>query len=199
MPLRVGLTGGIGSGKSLVARIFETLGIPVYYADDAAKKLQQTDPTLKAGIIEHFGEDAYVNGQLNRKYISTVVFSQPEKLELLNSLVHPATIRDAERWLAAQTTHYAIKEAALIFESGSQRDLDIVIGVFAPESLRIKRVMERDQVSAEEVVRRMHMQISDRIKARLCDFVIRNDETELIIPQVLRIHEALMNTSAERS
>jgi dephospho-CoA kinase len=199
MPLRVGLTGGIGSGKSLVARIFETLGIPVYYADDAAKKLQQTDPTLKAGIIEHFGEDAYVNGQLNRKYISTVVFSQPEKLELLNSLVHPATIRDAERWLAAQTTHYAIKEAALIFESGSQRDLDIVIGVFAPESLRIKRVMERDQVSAEEVVRRMHMQISDRIKARLCDFVIRNDETELIIPQVLRIHEALMNTSPERS
>lgn len=199
MPLRVGLTGGIGSGKSLVARIFETLGIPVYYADDAAKKLQQTDPTLKAGIIEHFGEDAYVNGQLNRKYISTVVFSQPEKLELLNSLVHPATIRDAERWLATQTTHYAVKEAALIFESGSQRDLDIVIGVFAPESLRIKRVMERDQVSAEEVVRRMHMQISDRIKARLCDFVIRNDETELIIPQVLRIHEALMNTSPERS
>jgi dephospho-CoA kinase len=194
MPLRVGLTGGIGSGKSLVARIFETLGIPVYYADDAAKKLQQTDPTLKAGIIAHFGEEAYVNGQLNRKYISSVVFSHPEKLNLLNSLVHPATIRDAERWLASQTTHYAIKEAALIFESGSQRDLDIVIGVFAPESIRIKRVMDRDQVSAEEVIRRMNMQISDRIKARLCDFMIRNDETELIIPQVLRIHETLMNT-----
>lgn len=178
----------------MVARIFESLGIPVYYADAAAKKLQQTDPTLKAEIIRHFGEDAYTNGELNRKYISSVVFSHPEKLELLNSLVHPATIRDAERWLSGQTTHYAIKEAALIFESGSQRDLDVVIGVFAPESLRIKRVMERDHISNEEVVRRINMQISDRIKARLCDFVIRNDETQLIIPQVLSIHETLMNT-----
>jgi dephospho-CoA kinase len=194
MPLRVGLTGGIGSGKSIVARVFETLGIPVYYADAAAKKLQQTDPALKASIINHFGEEAYVNGALNRKYISSLVFADPAKLELLNALVHPVTIKDAEQWLSAQTTPYAIKEAALIFESGSQRDLDFVIGVFAPESLRIKRVTDRDKVTAEEVVRRMNNQISDRIKSRLCDFVIQNNETQLILPQVLKIHEVLMNT-----
>jgi len=195
MPIRVGLTGGIGSGKSMVARIFENLGIPVYYADAAAKRLQQTDPALKTLIVRHFGEDAYVDDELNRQYIAKLVFADPHKLDLLNSLVHPATLKDAEQWLNAQSTHYAIKEAALIFESGSHRDLDFVIGVFAPESLRISRVMQRDHVSAEEVVRRMKRQVSDRIKSRLCDFVIHNDETQLVIPQVLKVHETLLNTT----
>jgi dephospho-CoA kinase len=195
MPIKVGLTGGIGSGKSIVARIFEVLGVPVYYADEAAKLLYKSDPMLKKEIISFFGEEAYVDGELNRKYISSIVFSSPEKLELLNSLVHPATIKDAEKWLSAQTAPYAVKEAALIFESGSHRDLDHVIGVFAPESLRIQRVMSRDQVTEEEVRRRMNNQIEDRIKMRLCDFVIHNDEKQLLIPQVLDIHAKLLSLS----
>jgi dephospho-CoA kinase len=195
MPIKVGLTGGIGSGKSIVARIFEVLGVPVYYADEAAKSLYKSDPMLKKEIISFFGEEAYVDGELNRKYISSIVFSSPEKLELLNSLVHPATIKDAEKWLSAQTAPYAVKEAALIFESGSHRDLDHVIGVFAPESLRIQRVMSRDQVTEEEVRRRMNNQIEDRIKMRLCDFVIHNDEKQLLIPQVLDIHAKLLSLS----
>lgn len=182
----------------MVARIFETLGIPVYYADAAAKRLQQTDPELKAQIIRHFGDQSYVDGQLNRKHLSAIVFSDPGKLELLNALVHPVTIKDAEQWLASQTTPYAIKEAALIFESGSQRDLDLVIGVFAPEALRIQRVKERDNISDEEVRRRMNNQISDRIKSRLCDYVIWNDETRLVLPQVLDIHASLLNTALSR-
>jgi dephospho-CoA kinase len=195
MPIKVGLTGGLGSGKSIVARIFEVLGVPVYYADEAAKKLYKADPVLKNEIISHFGEEAYVDGELNRKYISSIVFSSPEKLELLNSLVHPATIKDAEKWLSAQTAPYAVKEAALIFESGSHRDLDHVIGVFAPESLRIKRVMNRDQVTEEEVRRRMNNQIEDRIKLKLCDFIIYNDEKQLLIPQVLDINAKLLSLS----
>ncbi|HEX5668597.1 MAG TPA: dephospho-CoA kinase, partial [Chitinophagaceae bacterium] len=151
MPIKVGLTGGIGSGKSTVARIFEALGVPVYYADEAAKNLYRSDPVLRQAIIDQFGPEAYAEGELNRKYISGIVFSSPEKLEILNSLVHPATIKDAEKWLLAQTAPYAIKEAALIFESGSHRDLDHVIGVFAPESLRMKRVMARDKVTEDDI------------------------------------------------
>ncbi len=182
----------------MVAKIFETLGIPVYYADAAARRLQQTDPELKAAIIAHFGAQSYKDGELNRKHLSDIVFADPEKLELLNSLVHPATIKDAAKWLEAQTAPYAIKEAALIFESGSQKDLDYVIGVFAPQAIRIRRVMERDRISEEEVIKRMNMQITDRIKFRLCDFVIQNDEGQLLIPQVLKIHEALLNMSIQR-
>jgi dephospho-CoA kinase len=192
MTLKVGLTGGIGSGKSMVARIFEILGIPVYYADEAARELQNNDPQLQAQIISLFGPGAYVEGKLDRKFISTVVFGDRDKLEQLNALVHPATIRDAAEWLEKQDSPYAIKEAALIFESGSQRDLDLVIGVTAPEALRIKRTMHRDSVSEEEVRQRMERQLSDRIKMRLCDYVIHNDEQQLLIPQVLVIHEKLL-------
>ena len=193
--LRVGLTGGIGSGKSVVARIFGSLGIPVYAADEAAKRIQNTDPGVKQRIIEAFGDKAYDASGLDRAFISSIVFRDPAKLQMLNDIVHPATIRDASEWLSRQTAPYAIKEAALIFESGSQRDLDLVIGVTAPEDLRIKRTMERDGVSAEEVHRRMARQISDVIKMRLCDFVIHNDEKTLLIPQVLAIHEQLLARS----
>jgi dephospho-CoA kinase len=195
MTLKVGLTGGIGSGKSLVARIFEVLGTPVYYADDAAKRLQNTDIELKSQIIRQFGKEAYLEGKLNRKFISAIVFQDKEKLNLLNALVHPVTIRDAELWLKRQSVPYAIKEAALIFESGAQRDLDYVIGVSAPESLRIKRTMSRDAITAEEVMNRMERQIGDKIKMRLCDFVIFNDESQLVIPQVLLIHQQLLSLS----
>jgi dephospho-CoA kinase len=195
--LRVGLTGGIGSGKSTVAKIFEVLGIPVYYADDAAKKIMNTDEELKKAIIKQFGEESYSNDQLNRPYIASLVFNDKEKLELLNSLTHPATIRDANQWMRQQTSSYTIKEAALIFESGSAEHLDYVIGVYTPLPLRIKRIMDRDHIAKEEVQQRMSRQIDEEIKMRLCDAVITNDEEQLVTTQVLKLHEQLLVMSKQ--
>lgn len=187
--IKVGLTGGIGSGKSVVAKVFETLGIPVYYADDAAKKLMNTDEELKAAIFKNFGEGSYVNGELDRKYMAAIVFNDKEKLDLLNSLTHPATIRDADEWIKQQTSPYLIKEAALLFESGANKNLDYVIGVFAPLQLRIKRVMARDGTKEEEALKRIGRQMDEEQKMKRCDFVIINNEEELVLPQVLELHK----------
>ena len=190
--LKIGLTGGIGSGKSTVAKVFEVLGIPVYYADDAAKQLMNKDENLKEKITKQFGNQVYTDGKLNRTYLSEIVFNNPEKLALLNSLVHPAILKDAERWMQQQTTPYAIKEAALIFESGAQQHLDYVIGVTAPAPLRIHRTMQRDAITREEVVARMDKQMDDTIKMKLCHFIIKNDEQEMLLPQVIALHEKLL-------
>ena len=197
MVLKIGLTGGIGSGKSTVAKIFELLHVPVYYADEASKRLYHTDKTLMASIKKHFGEDVYINDQLNRSKLAEAVFNDPKKLELLNSLVHPPTIRDATEWMQKQTTPYIIKEAALLFESGSVAGLDYVIGIKAPLHIRIKRVMDRDKVSREQVLARINRQMDEEIKMRLCDFIINNDEQELVIPQVLALHEKLIRPSSD--
>jgi len=193
MTLRIGLTGGIGSGKSTVAKVFEVLGIPVYYADDAARRIMNEDEWLRQQIIQHFGPSSYKNNQLDRPYIASQVFNNKEKLELMNSLVHPATIRDAEQWMHKQTTPYAIKEAAIIFESGSQGQLDYVIGVSAPTPLRILRAMKRDGSTRDQVLARMSKQIQEPIKMRLCDFVIYNDEIQAVIPQVVKMHNTLLS------
>jgi dephospho-CoA kinase len=187
--IRVGLTGGIGSGKSTVARIFEVLGIPVYYADDAARQIMNTDEELKAALIQNFGEQTYQNGTLNRAYLASVVFADKEKLALLNSLTHPATIRDADQWMQKQTSAYTIKEAALLFESHANEHLDYIIGVYAPEELRIKRVMERDNVTREEVLKRIRRQMDEDAKMKLCDSIIVNDELQMVIPQVIALHK----------
>ena len=191
--IRIGLTGGIGSGKSTVAKVFEVLGIPVYYADDAAKKLMNEDEELKEKIKKEFGESIYKEEKLDRKKLAYIVFTSPEKLNLLNALVHPATLKDAEKWMQEQTSHYCIKEAALIFESGAHEHLDYVIGVTAPAPLRILRTMQRDGVTKEEVFARMDKQMDDSIKMKLCDFVITNDEQEMILPQVLALHKKLLS------
>lgn len=193
--INVGLTGGIGSGKTTVAKIFELLGIPVYYADDGAKRIMNEDEDLKMAIQKHFGKEAYQNGELNRAYLSAKVFTDPFQLEILNSIVHPATIRDAAKWMAQQKTSYTIKEAALIFESGSAEQLDYVIGVYAPAPLRIKRAMERNHLSFDEVQQRMNKQLDENMKMKLCDFVIYNDEQELLIPQVIELHKKLLSLS----
>lgn len=190
--LKIGLTGGIGSGKSTVAKIFELLQVPVYYADEASRRLYHTDPELMAQIKKHFGEDMYSEGQLNRNKMADIVFNDPQKLELLNQLVHPPTLRDAQEWMLAQKAPYVIKEAALLFESGSAAGLDYIIGVQAPTAVRLKRVMDRDNTTREEVLSRMNRQINEDIKMRLCDFIIRNNEQELVIPQVLELHEKLL-------
>ena len=189
---RIGLTGGIGSGKSTVAYIFEVLGIPVYYADAASKRLMNDDQELKDKIKNAFGEDAYVNESLNREYLSEQVFNDSEKIILLNSIVHPATIKDAEEWMQMQKAPYVIKEAALIFESGSNKGLDYIIGVKSPIELRIKRAMQRDNISAEQVRARMDKQMDEETKIRLCDYVIVNDEQQMLIPQVLALHEKFL-------
>ena len=195
--LRVGLTGGIGSGKSTVAKIFEVLGIPVYYADDAAKNIMNTDEGLKSEIKKVFGEEAYSGGKLNRSFIASIVFNDSYKLDLLNSIVHPVTILDAEKWMNLQKAPYIIKEAALLFESNASENLDYIIGVSAPVNIRIQRSMQRDGISREEVLKRMNRQMDENIKMRLCDFVLRNDEQELLTPQVLELHEKLVSLSNE--
>ncbi|HLA53135.1 MAG TPA: dephospho-CoA kinase [Flavitalea sp.] len=192
MALRIGITGGIGSGKTTVARIFEVLGIPVYYADEAAKKIMNEDETLKTQIIHHFGKEAYNDGKLNRPYLAAIVFADKNKLNLLNSLVHPATIRNSLAWMKSQIAPYSLREAALIFESGVQGQLDYVIGVSAPLDLRVKRAMTRDNLTMAQVHERMDRQINETIKMRLCDFVIVNDDAKAIIPQVMMLHDKLL-------
>lgn len=197
--LRVGLTGGIGSGKTTVAAIFEVLGIPVSFADREARRVMNEDPELRQQIITRFGPQAYSDdGTLNRSWMAAQVFNNPEKLMILNSLVHPATIREGERWMQAQTgsAPYAIREAALIFETRAAGHLDFIIGVYAPATVRIHRTMQRDGLTREEVRQRMRNQIDEEIKMRLCDAVVRNDEQEALLPQVLTLHERLLQQAA---
>jgi dephospho-CoA kinase len=190
--LKIGLTGGIGSGKTTVAKIFEILGIPVYYSDDAAKRIMQEDQSLRAELLMAFGERTFENGILNRAYLAEIVFGNPEQLAVLNKLVHPRTIKDCDNWMEKQTTSYAIKEAALIFETDVWRNLDVVIGVSAPYDFRLKRAMQRDQISKETIESRMGKQMNEEEKMKRCDFIIYNDERLLLIPQVIDIHKKLM-------
>jgi dephospho-CoA kinase len=193
--LKVGITGGIGSGKSTVAAIFEILGMPVFYADSAAKQMMNTDPNIIQGIEYLFGESSYINGMYNRDYVASVVFKDADKLKALNELVHPITIAAAENWMQKQTTPYCLKEAALIFESHAEKKLDLIIGVYASPEVRIKRIVQRDQLNEEQVISRMSKQMNEDDKMRLCDYVIINDESQLLIPQVIAIHEILLEKS----
>ena len=191
MATMIGLTGGIGSGKSVVAKIFSTMGIPVFNADEAAKHIMQTSPEMKATLIEQFGTSIYDASGLQKEKLAAIVFNDPYQLQLLNAIVHPVTIQAAKDWAAKQTSPYVIKEAALIFESAAADGLFKVIGVTAPLSLRIQRVMQRDGVSKEQVEARMQHQISDTIKMRLCDYVIENNNQQMLIPQVLELDKAI--------
>jgi dephospho-CoA kinase len=193
--LRIGLTGGMGSGKSTIAKIFEVLGIPVYYADEAAKRLMNENPVLRKQIREHFGDASYEGAFLNRAYIASQVFNNKEKLELLNSLVHPLTLEDGEHWMLRQHSRYTVREAALIFESGAEKWLDYVIGVSAPLPLRISRIIKRDQISQEQAGSRIKNQLDEEIKMSRCDFLIYNDDRQAVLPQVLDLHNKLIQLS----
>jgi dephospho-CoA kinase len=197
MAVLIGLTGGIGAGKTTVAAVFKTLGIPVFNADEVAKELMQTSPVIKEQLINTFGKQVYAaNGILDKTYLAGIVFKDKYQLELLNAIVHPVTIQAAKDWAAKQSSPYVIKEAALIFESAAADGLTAVIGVSAPLNLRIQRVMERDACSKIEVEQRMRHQISDSIKLKLCDWVIQNNEQDLVLPQVLKVHEAILTKLA---
>ncbi len=190
--LKIGITGSIGAGKSTVAGIFKILGVPVFDADAIAKSILNSDPALREQIIAAFGSETYKNGLLDRKYLATLVFSNPDELAKLNALVHPATIKAADTWAKhweKQGSPYIVKEAALLFEAGTNIGLDFIIGVTAPEDLRIARVMARDHVTREEVLKRMQHQLDDTKKMERCDIVIDNNEKALLIPQVLTLHQ----------
>ena len=197
--LKIGLTGGIGAGKSTVAKIFETIGVPVYYADQEAKRLMEEDPILINKIKDNFGESAYSNGKLNRTLLAEIVFKNKDKLDLLNSLVHPFTIQDGKKWMEEQSYPYALKEAALIFESGSQSEFDFIIGVHAPVALRLSRTIKRDKQTKENITERMENQLDESLKIKLCDFILINDERQLLIPQVNELHKKLLTLSSEAS
>lgn len=193
--LKIGITGGIGSGKTTVCKMFEELGIPVYYADERAKHLMQHEHFLIDEIKRNFGEDVYEDGILNRERLAKKVFKDEKKLALLNSLVHPAVFHDTELWVEQQKktkAPYILKEAALLVESGSYKKLDKLIVITAPVETRIKRVKKRDGVTKGQVMERIKHQMPEEEKVKLADYVIQNDKglTELK-EQVLKIHQEL--------
>ena len=193
--LKIGITGGIGSGKTTVCRVFETLGIPVFYADTVAKEIMTSDKILVKGITEAFGKDSYIEGTLNRPHIAAQVFSSQERLDRLNALVHPAVFRAFELWLDTVPVQapYILKEAALLFESGSYKMCDRSILVIAPIALRLARVIERDQSTEEQVRARMDKQFSDEQKSAMADDFITNEGSKSVILQVLDLHQKYLN------
>jgi len=195
--IKVGITGGIGSGKTTVCEIFERLGVPVYYADKQAKYLMETDKKLREAIRQLFGDEAFDSeNNLNRAFIAGIVFKDEEKLLALNALVHPAVKADYDSWnsiLERKEYPYSLKEAALLVESGSYKDLDKLIVVSAPLEDRIKRVMARDNVSEEQVKARIDAQLPDAGKVKLADYVIANNLIMELVPQVSKVHLDLLN------
>lgn len=189
---KIGITGGIGSGKSTVCRVFSVLGIPVYQADERAKWLTDQDPILRADIIRLLGPDAYdAAGRYNRAWVAAQVFTAPDLLKQLNALIHPRVFADTARWVAEQAhCPYVLKEAALMNAAGQGNDLDVVVVVTAPQPLRIERIRQRDpQRSVAEIQAIIDRQISEDARLKLADYVLTNDETELLLPQILRLHD----------
>jgi dephospho-CoA kinase len=198
-PLWIGITGGIGSGKSTVCRIFQLLGIPIYSADERAKWLMAHDPDLRADISQAFGSDSYLlDGTVNRTYLSEVVFSNPEKVQQINGLVHPAVGRDFKRWAQGQDTPYLLKEAALLFETRAYKELDKVINVSSPLKIRVARILMRDPHRDEAQVNQIiNQQLPDEEKNSLADYVIKNTDNKLLIPQVLAIHKKICEITTQ--
>ncbi|HPK09526.1 MAG TPA: dephospho-CoA kinase [Saprospiraceae bacterium] len=194
--IKVGVTGGIGSGKTTVCKIFETLGIPVYYADTRAKWLMNHDSSLKSQIKACFGTKIYhKNGRLNKTLLAEEVFANKEKLSLLNSIVHPAVAADTILWFHSLDTDYAIKEAAILIESGAYKSVDKIIVVTAPEHIRIQRVVNRDQSKVTQVKARMSNQLCDEKRIEFADYIIDNSGDKSLITQIWQIHQSLTQLS----
>lgn len=188
----VGLTGGIGSGKSTVAHMFHKLGIPVYIADDEAKKLMNTSKSIRKKLIDLLGEEAYNEAGLNRTYIASLIFNDQALLQQINAIVHPKVKMHFNRWLKKQTTPYIIKEAAIIFENNLQDQYDLIITVAASEALRIKRVIKRDNSNREKVLSVIKNQWPDTKKMALSNYVIFNKDLEHTKAQVAKIHSEIL-------
>lgn len=191
--LKIGITGNIGSGKTTVCKMFEVLGIPVFYADAAAKQVMTTDPELITGIKQAFGEDAYNGAELNRKHIAHIVFNNEAELAKLNALVHPAVFRAFDTWAGTiKNAPYVLKEAAILFESSSYKMCDYSLLVTAPLETRIARVMQRDNISRADVEAREARQFTEEKKKELADYQVANDDKQLVIPQILALHHTFL-------
>ena len=188
---RIGLTGNIGSGKTTVASCFEILGIAVFNADKQAKLLMNKDVNLKQSLIAEFGKEVFLNNELNRKYLSKLAFNDDLVLKRLNALVHPFVQEAFEKWSIQQSGAYVIKEAAILFESNTYQSLDAIICISCPEEIRLKRILKRDDLSENDVRQRMSHQWAEEKKISLSDYVITNDNSSLVMPQILSVHSAL--------
>jgi len=188
---RIGLTGNIGSGKTTLASCFEILGIAVFNADKQAKLLMNKDINLKQSLITEFGKEVYLDDELNRKYLSKLAFNDNLVLKRLNALVHPVVQDAFEKWSIQQSGAYVIKEAAILFESNIYQSLDAIICISCPEEIRLKRILNRDDLSEKDVRQRMSHQWAEEKKISLSDYVITNDNSSLVMPQILSVHSAL--------
>nr|WP_209309672.1 dephospho-CoA kinase [Tamlana crocina] len=191
----VGLTGGIGSGKTTVAKEFEKLGIPVYIADEEAKKLMNRSPVIQRELTHLFGKDAYVDGELNRPFIANIIFNDKSFLEKMNAIVHPRVAKHFNKWIFKQNAPYVIKEVAILFENGGDQACDLIITVVAPKAVRIKRLLQRDNTSKEKIEAIMKNQWSDEEKAKRSHFVINNVNLSDTKAQVLQIHQEILKKS----
>ena len=195
--IKVGLTGGIGSGKTTVVNFFKELGVPVYIADLEAKKLMNTSKSIQKNLIKVFGPQAYVNGKLNRPYLAHQVFNDEEKLKAINSIVHPKVAKHFSKWLQEQNAPYCIQENAIIFENNKAADFDFIISVTAPKDIRIERVLERDSTSKSEIMARINNQWDQAKKNELANFIIENTTLTDTKKQVKKIHEILLKAASD--
>ena len=186
---KIGITGGIGSGKTYVASVLQSFGIPIFNADIQAKKIMTSSEKLIKLVKKEFGNDIYKDSDLNKEKLASIVFSNSDKLQKLNSLVHPIVKEEFNNWYKKQTSPYVIKEAAILFESNSHIGLDAVICISAPLKLRMKRLLNRDDCSEKEIKKRIENQISQEEKQKLSDYIIVNDEKELLLPKIIKIHK----------
>ncbi|HWS01403.1 MAG TPA: dephospho-CoA kinase [Prolixibacteraceae bacterium] len=195
--LTIGITGGIGSGKTTVSKVFRVLGIPVFQADLVAGKIQNEDPGVKSRLMELFGPDIYSeDGLLNRKKLAGIIFNDRNLLEKINHIIHPAVHQEFIKWKAAyEKSPYLLYEAAIIFETGSFRNFDRTILVVAAENERIQRVLKRDQTTVEAIIQRMHNQLSDSEKMKMADFIIENNDDQMVIPQILKLDQIFKSNS----
>ena len=193
----IGLTGGIGSGKTLISKVFKSLGIPVYNSDIEAKLLMNTDVLIVTELKQKFGDDLYRKNVLDRKKLAEIIFNDINKLNYVNSIVHPAVKLHFNKWIKKQKSEYVIKETAILFESGTNKDVDLIITVIAPEHIRIKLIIDRDRLKMEEIKSRTANQISDSEKMNRSDFIINNDNKQLILPQILKIHKKIIKLRIE--
>ncbi len=197
MTKRLGITGGIGSGKTTVCRIFRVLGVPVFVADTVARELMQDDQAIREELNSIAGKDLYISGPLDRKELARLIFNRPDLLKRVNAAVHPAVLRNFEAWASGKETPYVIMESAILFEAGADALLDRVVTISAPVEERISRVMGRNDLSREEVIGRINNQLEDEEREEQSYYVINNSDNEMIIPEILKIHEDMLRLSGK--
>jgi dephospho-CoA kinase len=190
--MKIGVTGGIGSGKTSVCRVFSVLGIPVFSADQAAKEIMDTDPVIKSHIISNTGTSLYADGKLDRAKLANLIFNDQSLLQKVNLLIHPAVFNRFEKWTKEQTAPYVIMEAAILFESGAASLVDRIVTVVAPVEERIDRVTRRNKLSREDVMDRIKNQMEDENRLKLSHYIVQNSENDMIIPAILKIHEDIL-------